>query len=351
MSSLAAARADNFYYPPEYRAEHGSLNKFRGSHPLGDRAKKIHEGILVIRFEMPYKVFCNKCNEVIAKGVRFNAEKRTVGHYFSTKILEFSMKCCFCDNTLKIQTDPKSCEYIPTAGLKRKVETFAAEDAETMEYRSAEERQEINNDPMLKLETTAEDLTKAKQSHNQIESLIALNELKDSSDVQYDLNLKVRKRFREWKKEEIAREVEEKKIRNFVIPLVTEDPRDVNEAASIDFCTNPVRLGRRIKQRVLETATIFPQPKKQKPTTRSVAPKSSSSSSASSAPLLVPCADHKALSQVIPQGVVKRPVRQVVATQQERRSRLHGDLEKIRNVKRNAARASMLIDRDFSVSR
>lgn len=52
MSSLAAARADNFYFPPKWTPEAGSLNKFHGVPPghLGVRAKKMHLGILVIRY-------------------------------------------------------------------------------------------------------------------------------------------------------------------------------------------------------------------------------------------------------------------------------------------------------------
>ena len=51
MSSLAAARADNFYFPPDWTPEAGSLNKFAGCPPghLGKRAKKLDQGILVIR--------------------------------------------------------------------------------------------------------------------------------------------------------------------------------------------------------------------------------------------------------------------------------------------------------------
>lgn len=343
MSSLAAARADNFYYPPEYRAEHGSLNKFRGSHPLGERAKRIHEGILVIRFEMPYKVFCNKCNEVIAKGVRFNAEKKTVGNYFSTKILEFTMKCCFCDNILKIQTDPKNCEYIPTLGIRRKVETFEASDVGTIEFRSAEERQEIEKDPMLKLETTFEDLSRAKQSHNQLEDLIDLQESRHSSDVQYELNSKVRKRFREWKKEEIEKEAERKKPRNFAIPLLPEHSIDREEASCIDYCTHASRLTRRIRQRVLETQGILQQPKKQidvlhsdSQTTRETFP-----------PRVIPSSAHKALSLVVssaPQVLHSSTIPQ--GDSHQRRSRLHGDYERIKSCHRNARRASILEQRN-----
>ena len=38
--------------------------------------RKIKEGILVIRFEVPFHVRCNKCKNMIGKGVRFNAEKK-----------------------------------------------------------------------------------------------------------------------------------------------------------------------------------------------------------------------------------------------------------------------------------
>jgi len=75
MSSLAAARADNFYYGPDYRPEDGSLNKARGAAPggLGKRAKKLDQGILVIRFEMPFNVWCTGCRHMIAKGARTRA--------------------------------------------------------------------------------------------------------------------------------------------------------------------------------------------------------------------------------------------------------------------------------------
>lgn len=101
MSSLAAARADNYYYPKSWdpskvfnilyinypnktnKFPKGSLNKYQNSHPLGKRAKKIDQGILVIRYETPFHIRCKKCNEMIGKGVRFNAEKKQ-GFFFNT---------------------------------------------------------------------------------------------------------------------------------------------------------------------------------------------------------------------------------------------------------------------------
>ncbi|GKC34772.1 hypothetical protein Tco_1047156, partial [Tanacetum coccineum] len=39
-STLAAARADNSYYPLEWEPKKGGLNKFNGQHALRERAKK-----------------------------------------------------------------------------------------------------------------------------------------------------------------------------------------------------------------------------------------------------------------------------------------------------------------------
>ncbi|MBA0563432.1 hypothetical protein Golob_008411 [Gossypium lobatum] len=133
MSSLAAARADNFYYPPEWDPSQGSLNKFHGQHALRERARKIDQGILIIRFEMPFNIWCGGCNSMIAKGVRFNAEKKQVGNYYSTKIWSFTMKSACCKHEIVIQTDPKNCEYVIISGAQRKTEVFDVEDAETLE--------------------------------------------------------------------------------------------------------------------------------------------------------------------------------------------------------------------------
>ena len=42
-----------------------------------------------------------------ASGVRYNAEKKKVGNYYTTPIYRFRMKCHLCDNYIEIETDPK----------------------------------------------------------------------------------------------------------------------------------------------------------------------------------------------------------------------------------------------------
>lgn len=117
------------------RAEHAAgvtskKDKWK-AHPLRERAKKLAtEGILTIRFEMPFNVRCSGCDNQIAKGVRFNAEKKTIGKYLSSKILSFRMLCHCEDGTsrtdqrrnphwIEIHTDPKNAEYIVASGAVR----------------------------------------------------------------------------------------------------------------------------------------------------------------------------------------------------------------------------------------
>ncbi len=61
----------------------------------------------IFRFELPYNIWCNGCGSHVGMGVRYNAEKTTVGNYYSTPIFKFRMKCHLCDNHFEIQTDPK----------------------------------------------------------------------------------------------------------------------------------------------------------------------------------------------------------------------------------------------------
>lgn len=94
--------------------------QFNNSHgALGDRARKLDQGILIIRFEMPFNVWCSGCNHLIGKGVRFNAEKRQVGQYHSTRVWAFTMRAPCCQQQIVVHTDPKHGEYVVVSGARR----------------------------------------------------------------------------------------------------------------------------------------------------------------------------------------------------------------------------------------
>ena len=53
-----------------------------------------------------------------ALGVRYNAEKKKVGNYYTTPIYRFRMKCHLCDNHFEIETDPKVSPLIPNIHIQ-----------------------------------------------------------------------------------------------------------------------------------------------------------------------------------------------------------------------------------------
>jgi coiled-coil domain-containing protein 130 len=205
MSSLAAARADNFYHPPDWDPSKGSRNKFHGSHgALGDRARKLHQGILIIRFEMPFNVWCGGCGHLIGKGVRFNAEKKQIGMYHSTKIWSFSMRTPCCQHRLEVHTDPRNAEYIVVTGGKRKVEAGdVKDDGDDGQVFLDPGRSSLRqSDPLQLLEAAEEDVRRNKE---QRASLLAL--MKDSQGKYKDdaaNNRELRRAMRSIRREETS---------------------------------------------------------------------------------------------------------------------------------------------------
>jgi coiled-coil domain-containing protein 130 len=233
MSSLAAARADNFYYPPQYDPSKGSLNKFNGQHPLRERAKKLGEGILIIRFEMPFNVWCGKCNHLIGKGVRFNAEKKAIGNYHSTKIWSFRMTTPCCQNKVEIHTDPKNARYIIVEGAKQKEETWTAADAETMELPDSDERPKLN-DPFAKLEHGNEDARRGRDARNRLTELYSDSAAKFQDD--YATNKALRRAMRDRRKEAKATDARRQALGlPDTVPLAPESADDAQLAALITF--------------------------------------------------------------------------------------------------------------------
>lgn len=114
------------YRPPDQDPTKDSFNQ--GRHPLGARARKIDQGILVVRFELPFNIWCGGCNSHIGQGVRYNAEKKHVGDYYSTKIWAFRCKCHLCSHWFEVRTDPKNAQYVVHEGARRQVQDWNPEE-------------------------------------------------------------------------------------------------------------------------------------------------------------------------------------------------------------------------------
>ncbi|KDD76772.1 DUF572 hypothetical protein, partial [Helicosporidium sp. ATCC 50920] len=134
------------------------MNAFNNSHgALGSRARKLDEGILVIRFELPFNAWCAGCGHLMGKGVRFNAEKQEIGRYHSTRVWSFRMRTPCCSTALEVHTDPRNCEYLLVKGARRKHESYDAAQAGTLELPGAQERELLRSDALGSLESAARD--------------------------------------------------------------------------------------------------------------------------------------------------------------------------------------------------
>lgn len=225
----------NKYYPPDWTPAHGSLDRYHGQHPLRERARKLSQGILIIRFEMPYNIWCGGCGNHIGMGVRYNAEKKKVGNYYTTPIYRFRMKCHLCDNHFEIETDPKNCDYVIVSGARRKEERWEPSATETVELTDREDAKKMATDPMFKLEHGVKDEQKSKAVQP---TLGQLQEVQSVWKDDYAANQLLRKKFREQKHELKAQKVKDNALKekgSLDVALVPERLEDIELAKKIQY--------------------------------------------------------------------------------------------------------------------
>ncbi|CAD6235816.1 GSCOCG00007996001-RA-CDS [Cotesia congregata] len=224
---MGERKGTNLYYPPDYDPRMGGLNKFMGTHALRERARKLHMGILIIRFEMPFNIWCNGCNNHIGMGVRYNAEKKKIGMYYSTPLYMFRMKCHLCDNHFEIKTDPANLTYIVETGARRQENRWDPTENEQIVPEEKEVSKRLYDDPMFKLEHSMDDKKKAKSQDTTLNAIIANNEqFKDD----YAINSSLRAAFRVKKKELQERKSLSLKMGLSNVNLVDEHAEDVKLA-------------------------------------------------------------------------------------------------------------------------
>jgi len=116
---MADRKATNRYYPPEFWddpkfSDKSNLNSFRGegwrNRGAQVNSKLLTQGRNVIRFETPFDIWCEGCNEVIHKGVRFNADKE--------KVRLAGRRCAHCPNSAR-PLPPPSPRFPGAAGVVR----------------------------------------------------------------------------------------------------------------------------------------------------------------------------------------------------------------------------------------
>jgi len=197
-------------------------------------SKLLTQGRDVIRFETPFDIWCEKCQEVIHKGVRFNADKKKAGKYFTTTIWEFQLKCHLCDNIMIVATDPQNTTYKCISGCRKKEESWD-QDEDTVKLLDEKEKRKLEEDPFYRLEHFAasdgsgkrEDEVKSKEKKAVLHQLKHIQDVRSRDDG--ILNRTLRNAFRKQKKEDQANEAqhaEERKRLNMQIPLLPESEED-----------------------------------------------------------------------------------------------------------------------------
>lgn len=229
--------SNSSYVPPELEGTY-SANQVSGKHALGARARKSGQGILTVRFEMPFAVWCTTCPKptIIGQGVRFNAEKRKAGNYHSTPIWAFRMKHIVCDGWIEVQTDPKNTDYVVTEGGRRRDTGEDKVREGDVEIRSEEEKRRLQEDAFAALEVKIEDRRVADADKVRIEELYAARE-RDWEDP-YTVNKRVRRGFRADRKDKEKREASTEELKakmSLGIELLDETDEDRQRAAAAEF--------------------------------------------------------------------------------------------------------------------
>lgn len=239
---MGERKGQNFYYPPDFDPDkHKNLNNYHGVHALRERANKIDQGILIIRFEMPYNIWCGSnaedpdpsikgCRKHIGMGIRFNAEKTKLGMYYTTPVYQFKMTCHMCMNTIIIKTDPGNMDYVITQGARRIEQRWDPTGNGQIVPDDKRIGRKLADDAMFKLEHDSGDKGKKSDAAPRIAQMY---QIADRVKDDYMANRMLRNQFRAAKKErtEAAADAEKlKKKAGIAVDIVAERETDIRMA-------------------------------------------------------------------------------------------------------------------------
>jgi coiled-coil domain-containing protein 130 len=225
------------YVPPDLEGL-TSGNKVHGKHALGARANKIGQGILTVRFEMPFAIWCDSCPKptIIGQGVRFNAEKKKIGNYYSTPIWSFRMKHADCGGAIEMHTDPKNTTYVVAYGAKKRDTGEDKEREGDFVITTDREREVLRNNAFASLEKTIKDRQQLAEATER------LTELEAASSAHWDdpftRNQRLRREFRIGRKERENEATSSENLKSKMslgIELLPGTEEDTKRAALVDF--------------------------------------------------------------------------------------------------------------------
>lgn len=206
------------------------------------RAQPSSHGAPVVRFEMPFAVWCGSCPRptLIAQGVRFNAEKRRVGAYFSTPIWSFIMRHADCGGRLEVRTDPKNTTYVVVAGGTAAAHQNHPQPEAAAPILTDHERDELRANAFASLERTIDDRQRLCRASDRIDGLLAASAR--HWDDPYAKNQRLRRSFRAARKQREREGAADDDLRDRMsisIDLVPESKEDATRASLVHFGAAP----------------------------------------------------------------------------------------------------------------
>lgn len=194
---------------------------------------------------MPFAIWCTTCspnsNDVlIGQGVRFNAEKKKVGNYYSTPIFSFRMKHTACGGWIEIRTDPQNTAYVVTEGAKKRDTGVEGEEGSMVgreiKVRMPGEAGGEQGDAFSKLEGKVEDKKRVLSESSRV---LELQERQNRAwEDPYEQSKRLRRTFRSERKgreknEKITEGLKDKM--SLGINLLEETEEDRIRAGLVDF--------------------------------------------------------------------------------------------------------------------
>lgn len=191
-----------------------------------------------MRFEMPFPIWCTSCPKptIIGQGVRFNAEKKKIGNYYSTPIFSFRMKHVACGSWIEIRTDPKNTAYVVHEGARKRDTGEDTVREGDIEIETVEEREKRRGDAFATLEGKVVDKQRLEIAKDRLEEL---QEVQDQQwEDPYERNRKLRAQFR------VGRKLREKEAgvtealqdkMSLGLELLPENEDDVRRAGFVEF--------------------------------------------------------------------------------------------------------------------
>lgn len=199
--------------------------------------------------------------------MRFNAEKKKIGNYYSTPIYSFRMKHTVCGGWIEIRTDPQNTAYVVHQGGRKR---DTGEDKELQPGEIALrlpglEQDPAEKDPFAKLEGKIEDKKRASTEATRILELQG-RQSRDWDDP-YAQSKRLRRTFRAERKGleklEANREALKDKM-SLGIELVDETEEDRQRAGMVDFGDDPSVAGVEAS-RITRTRPMFERAAEEKP--------------------------------------------------------------------------------------